>query len=103
MTTTRPGDGAEPMPARPIADCDDAVRQLYAFLDNELTDELRTAFRRHLDGCGPCVEVVEFEAELRRVIASKCHDRVPDDLRLRIVAAISTEAERRASGGSGCV
>jgi anti-sigma factor (TIGR02949 family) len=78
-----------------VSDCEEAVRQLYAFLDGELTDDLRHAFEAHLDACNPCVEIVTFEAELRRVIANKCQDRVPEELRIRIAAAISKEAGRR--------
>jgi anti-sigma factor (TIGR02949 family) len=78
-----------------VGDCQEAVRQLYAFLDGELTDELRHAFEAHLDACNPCVDVVTFEAELRRVIANKCQDRVPEELRQRITAAIFNEAANR--------
>jgi mycothiol system anti-sigma-R factor len=79
----------------PIGDCEEAVRQLYNFLDDELTPDLRIAFKAHLDACGPCVEIVTFEAELRRVIANKCQDRVPEELRQRIAAAIVKEANGR--------
>jgi anti-sigma factor (TIGR02949 family) len=78
-----------------VGDCQEAVRQLYAFLDGELTDSLRIAFEAHLDACNPCVEVVAFEAELRKVIANKCQDRVPEELRQRITAAIFNEAKNR--------
>jgi mycothiol system anti-sigma-R factor len=78
-----------------INDCDQAIRQLYSFLDNELTEELRAAFEAHLDRCVPCVEVVTFESELRRVIADRCQDRVPEELVSRIAAAISREAGDR--------
>src|SRR5579862_8540831 len=96
MTTKRPdrhpGDAAASSDPD-ITDCSDAVRQLYAFMDDELTSDLRVAFQTHLDACGPCVEIVTFEAELRRVIANRCQDRVPEELRLRIAAAISLEAK----------
>ncbi len=73
------------------ADCDETIERLYWFLDGELTDERRQAIRSHLDDCGPCLEVMGFEAELRRVIADRCKDRVPDGLRERIAAAIHVE------------
>jgi mycothiol system anti-sigma-R factor len=65
-------------------DCDDALHELYTFLDGELTDETRSAIRHHLDGCPPCFEQYDFEVELRQVIARKCQDTVPDALRQRI-------------------
>lgn len=73
-------------------DCIEAVRQLYTYLDGELTEERRTAIAHHLDECSPCAGAAGFEAELRTVIASKCRDRVPDSLVERIAIAIAAEA-----------
>ena len=71
--------------------CDDAVYELYTFLDGELTDDRRDEIRRHLDDCPPCFEQFDFEAELRQVIASKCKDTVPDELRRRIASQLGLE------------
>jgi mycothiol system anti-sigma-R factor len=80
-------------------DCDDAVHQLYHYLDGELTEERRSEIARHLDLCEPCAGAAGFEAELRQVIANHCRDRVPDSLMRRIADAIHEE-ERRHSGTS---
>ena len=80
-------------------DCDEAIRQLYHFLDGELTDERRQVIAVHLDECGWCGEAAGFEAELRVVIASRCRDRVPDALRARVAAALNEEARRIAGPG----
>ncbi len=74
------------------ADCEETIERLYWFLDGELTEERRLAIRAHLDDCGPCLEVMGFEAEVRRLIADRCRDRVPAGLRERIAAAIHLEA-----------
>ena len=74
-------------------ECDDALHQLYEFLDGELTTERRHLIRRHLDECIPCLGAFDFEAELRVVIAQKCRDSVPDDLRRRIADAIAADHE----------
>jgi mycothiol system anti-sigma-R factor len=71
--------------------CDDAVYELYTFLDGELTEERRGEIRRHLDDCPPCFEQFDFEAELRQVIASKCKDTVPEELRRRIAGELGLE------------
>jgi mycothiol system anti-sigma-R factor len=76
--------------------CDEAVRELYDYLDGELTDDRRQEIAEHLDYCSPCSGAAEFESELRHVIADRCRDRVPDSLRQRVAECI--EAER--SGGS---
>jgi mycothiol system anti-sigma-R factor len=73
--------------------CDDAVRQLYGYLDGELTEERRAAIAAHLDGCAPCIGAAKFEAELRSVIADRCHERVPDALRERVAASLRQEAD----------
>jgi mycothiol system anti-sigma-R factor len=73
-------------------DCAEAVHQLYSFLDGELTDDKRTAIANHLDLCAPCAGAAHFETELRHVIADHCAEKVPDDLRARILAAIASGA-----------
>jgi len=76
----------------PTVDCTEAVHELYRYLDGELTEERRTEIRVHLEWCGPCGGAAEFEAELRRVIASRCQDRVPESLILRVAEAIERES-----------
>lgn len=73
------------------ANCDETIERLYFFLDGELTEERRDAIQRHLDSCSPCLNVLGFETELRRVIADRCHDYVPEDLRKRIADLLEHE------------
>jgi mycothiol system anti-sigma-R factor len=70
-------------------DCNEAVHVLYHYLDGELTEERRAVIQAHLESCPPCFEGYEFEYELRQVIARKCREQVPDDLRTRIADAIT--------------
>jgi len=72
--------------------CEDALHELYTYLDGELTAEKRGQIQQHIDDCSPCIEKFEFEYELRVVVQSKCKDTVPDDLRRRIAEAIGTSA-----------
>ena len=74
------------------ADCDKTIERLYHYLDGELTDERRVEISQHLDECGPCLDAYDFEAELRRVIAQRCRDRVPEHLIVRVRAVIEAEA-----------
>ena len=96
MTGSVDGGGADgaaggPVPPAGFVDCDDTIARLYQYLDGELTDERREEIRRHLDLCAPCVGAFDFEAELRRVIADRCHERVPDSLRARVAEALAAE------------
>ena len=78
--------------------CDDALHELYHFLDGELTTTDAQAIQHHLDDCPPCYEAFDFEAELRIVIAQKCHETVPDQLKQRIADAIQHESLHPGSG-----
>jgi len=69
-------------------DCDDAIHRIYGFLDGELTVWRRREILRHLDECPPCAHGYDFEMELRQVIAMKCRDEVPPELRRRIAEAL---------------
>ncbi len=79
------------------ADCEETIERLYWYLDGELTEERREVIRRHLDDCSPCLEAFDFEAELRRVIARRCQERVPESLMTKVRAALAAE-ERGAAG-----
>jgi mycothiol system anti-sigma-R factor len=72
--------------------CEQAIQELYVYIDGELTDEKRSTIKGHLDDCNPCFEAFDFEAELRIVISTKCRDEVPDSLRTRIAQQLSQPA-----------
>jgi len=74
-----------------MSDCNDALRVLYEFLDGELTSERRHDIEAHLDDCSPCLEAFDFNAEVRQVIAQKCRDEVPEDLKRRIAEALGLD------------
>lgn len=76
-------------------ECAETVARLYEFLDGELTEERRSAITAHLDHCPPCGSVAHFEAELRRVIADRCRDHVPAQLRERIAAELARAQGQR--------
>ena len=69
-------------------DCAESLKELYSFLDGELTTERRTDIQTHLDDCLQCYEAFDFEAELRIVISARCKEEVPEDLRSRVADAL---------------
>ena len=75
-------------------DCVEAVHELYTYLDGELTEVRRQEISIHLDWCGPCGGAAQFEEDLRRVIANRCKDRVPQSLIERVAAAINEESKQ---------
>jgi len=77
-----------------MSDCQDSLHELYRYLDGELTEDRRDKIQRHLDGCQPCAEPYDFEAELRSVIRRKCQEQVPEALVAKVKAALVNEASR---------
>ncbi|MBA3268355.1 MAG: mycothiol system anti-sigma-R factor [Acidimicrobiia bacterium] len=69
--------------------CTEAAELLYHYIDGELTEERRMLISAHLDDCPPCLDAFDFEAELRVVVAERCRDRVPDELRQRVADALA--------------
>ena len=68
-----------------MADCNDTLRELEAFLDHELSDPAIRSIRAHLEGCVDCLQAFDFHAELKMVIARKCrNDELPPSLLLKI-------------------
>ncbi len=66
-------------------DCNETIRELEAFLDGSLSDDGHQAIHAHLGGCSDCLQAFDFQAELRTVIAAKCHnDEMPPGLLSRI-------------------
>jgi len=72
------------------ARCDDVLRDVWAFLDDELDPGARAAVQRHLDECSPCLEEAGLDAKLKQVLAKCGGDRAPEHLRVRVVARIAT-------------
>ena len=74
-------------------DCDDHLHELSDYLHGgELTPEKTAHFSEHLDDCPPCLETADFQAELRAVIAKRCCEEVPAELRERIESLLRDPA-----------
>ena len=89
-------DGEVREQAAGFVSCDETIERLYFYLDGELTEQRRIEIARHLDLCGPSVGAYGFESELRKLVQSRCHDHVPDELRARVAEALRHEGAPRA-------
>jgi mycothiol system anti-sigma-R factor len=71
-------------------DCDDVLRDVYLYLDDETDTALRNRIRQHLDGCAPCLKQYGLEQDVRSLVARCCgSDRAPESLHERIKARIT--------------
>jgi anti-sigma factor (TIGR02949 family) len=65
-------------------DCDEALRLLAAFLDDELPADALASVDRHLDRCRSCFSRVEFERRLKGEIARLGREAVTPGFEERI-------------------
>lgn len=69
--------------------CDQALRLLAEYLDDELSDLERHDVRHHLDTCRGCYSRAEFERQLRTQLASLGRLRVRSEFEGRVRTLIS--------------
>ena len=84
MPTAPGGVTMEPMP-----DCVSVMRQLWDYLDGELSDERMAQIRNHLTMCGRCKPQADFERSFLAAVAHARRDqRNPAPLRERVREAL---------------
>ncbi len=75
--------------------CEDAVQEMYYFLDGEMTWYKRVRVRRHLRRCHGCTDAFAFETRVKSVIQRKCREDPPPELIDRLRAFL----QEHGSGG----
>jgi anti-sigma factor (TIGR02949 family) len=68
--------------------CDDAVRQLWEYLDDAVGIADREAIDAHLRYCRRCCGEVEFADELRRFLASHATSDIPPEIHARLLSTL---------------
>ena len=74
-------------------DCDEVLREVEAYLDQELDVERRSVIERHLLTCSPCARRADFQERLRQIVARKCGQAhaMPESLFVRVRMVIEEE------------
>jgi mycothiol system anti-sigma-R factor len=75
--------------------CDQALAEIYLYLDRELTWWRRRQIRRHLAECPPCLEGYAFERRLKIVVRECLAEEVPEEFLIRLNEAIQRERYRQ--------
>jgi mycothiol system anti-sigma-R factor len=66
-------------------DCDEVLRDVFLYLDDESDASVGDRIRVHLDGCAPCLRRYGLEQDVKSLVARSCGgDLAPDGLRSRI-------------------
>ena len=70
-------------------DCGSALRELWDFLDGEMTPERIEAMRRHVERCSRCFPHYDFEKAFLDALSTTRPDcRAPESLRCKLEAAL---------------
>ena len=78
-----------------MINCRDCARALHPYLDRELSDEDVIQVRGHLEACGGCLQMYQFEESLRRLVRVRCREQsAPASLRARISVSLAVERKR---------
>jgi mycothiol system anti-sigma-R factor len=78
-----------------VINCRDCASALNPYLDRELSDEDLVQVRGHLEACGGCVDLFQFEESLRRLVRVRCQEQgAPESLRQRITLSLAVERTR---------
>ncbi len=84
-----------------MGDCDETLRELDAFLDDELSSEVRTHLQEHLGACTDCLSAFDFHAELKLAIRRKCsNEEMPPGLMSRIESCLEEDIDGDGVGGA---
>lgn len=71
--------------------CDEALANLYMFLDHEIGEEAARRISEHIGDCEPCGDVYEFEERLRTVVRERLSEEVPEEVLNRIRQALQAD------------
>lgn len=75
--------------------CEEVARQLWAYIDGELTPELNESVRAHLEDCARCYPRYDFHRAFLAFLRRHSEQPVPPGLRRRVWEQILQEHEQR--------
>jgi mycothiol system anti-sigma-R factor len=68
--------------------CDEALANLYLYLDREIDGLSAERIRSHLEDCPPCGHLFDFEGRLQQVVRERLREEVPPHLIERLHMAL---------------
>jgi len=72
--------------------CDEALTNLYQYLDREMDSANSERIRAHLVDCSGCFDIFEFEVRLKVVVRERLSEEVPPAFIERLRAALARES-----------
>lgn len=81
--------------------CQDAVEQLWAFIDGELEPAQQQQVHEHLEACRACYPHYDFQKAFCAFLRRCSREKVSPELRRRIFLRLLAEEARQAGSASG--
>lgn len=72
-----------------IINCEEALKRLFEYIDNELHDHAHGEMDEHMSRCRSCFSRLEFEKHLRQHLQKETQQKTPDELKCRLKNMIS--------------
>lgn len=74
-------------------ECDEALTNLYQYLDAELDSATTERIKHHLDECPGCMAPFEFESRLKTVVRERLDEDVPASFVSKLHEALKAEED----------
>jgi mycothiol system anti-sigma-R factor len=68
--------------------CQDALQNLYLFLDEEIDTASIEDIQEHIDNCSSCLTAYDLERVVRALVSRSCAEKAPEPLRERVLYSI---------------
>ncbi len=72
----------------PKRDCEEALDQLFEFIDHELPEEQLRRIGEHLKDCPPCETEHRVNEKIKTLVSRAGGEVAPEELRNRVLATI---------------
>ncbi len=70
--------------------CDEALDNLYLFLDQEIDTASIEDIQAHIDNCSSCLTAYDVERVVKALVSRSCSEKAPEPLRERVLYSIRT-------------
>jgi len=71
-------------------DCEQALQNLYLFIDQEIDTASCAEIQSHIDECTTCLTEYDLERVVKSLVSRSCSEVAPDPLRQKVLLSIRT-------------
>ncbi|MFI5425497.1 mycothiol system anti-sigma-R factor [Aeromicrobium sp. UC242_57] len=71
-------------------DCEQALENLYLFIDQEIDTASCAEIESHISECTPCLSEYELERVVKSLVSRSCSEVAPEPLRAKVLMSIRT-------------